>query len=116
MVGSYFAGESVVVDAYSSGEAALDAMAVRAPDLLILDLMMPGLSGFDVIAAVRSRASTADLPVIVLSAKELSAAERRELASSARAVFAKASTGRVQLLAEVRRLLRGRGALPSGST
>ncbi len=50
----------------------LDAMAVIAaarPDLLILDLMLPGRSGFDILQDLRSNPDTAALPVLMLTAK-----------------------------------------------
>jgi type IV pilus assembly protein PilB len=52
----------------ADGQAALDAVRRGAPDLVLLDLMMPGVDGFSVIKSLRSEASTAGLPVIVLTA------------------------------------------------
>ncbi|SDQ68818.1 response regulator transcription factor [Quadrisphaera sp. DSM 44207] len=51
------------------GVAALDAVRDHRPDLVVLDLMMPGLSGLDVCAELRRAPETASLPVIVLTAK-----------------------------------------------
>src|SRR5689334_23266682 len=50
------------------GRAALSQADQQAPDLVITDLEMPGLSGFDVLAQMRTRPTLADVPVIVLSA------------------------------------------------
>ncbi len=55
--------------AVADGLAALDAARAHAPDLAILDVMMPGLSGFDVCAELRRGKRTAGLPVILLTAK-----------------------------------------------
>lgn len=55
-----------VVDA-SSGARALEAMTERAPDLVITDLLMPGMSGFSLRAAMLRRPDLAHVPVIVLS-------------------------------------------------
>lgn len=61
------AGHSV--RAVSDGAAALAAIRDERPDLAILDVMMPGLSGFDVLRAVGQDPATADLPVILLTAR-----------------------------------------------
>lgn len=57
------------VDVSADGQAAMGAMRADPPDLLILDLMLPGLSGFDVLRSVRADAGTRDLPVLMLTAK-----------------------------------------------
>ena len=56
--------ESVCVD---SGKAALEKMRTAAPDVVLLDLMMPGLSGIDVLHEARGDARTAKLPIIMYS-------------------------------------------------
>lgn len=67
----------------TDGETALVAMRYRAPDVVVLDLMMPVLDGFGVLAAIRADAHLAGVPVVVLSAKSLTPAERRFLGRSA---------------------------------
>lgn len=52
----------------NGGQAALDAIQTKQPDLLLLDLMMPGIDGFEVIRRLRADDSTKDLPIIILSA------------------------------------------------
>ena len=52
----------------NGGQAALDAIKTKKPDLLLLDLMMPGIDGFEVIRRLRADDSTKDLPIIILSA------------------------------------------------
>ena len=52
----------------NSGQAALDAVAERIPDLILLDLMMPGIDGFEVIQRLRANDDTKDIPIIILSA------------------------------------------------
>ncbi|CAH1044475.1 response regulator transcription factor [Halomonas sp. TD01] len=56
-----------VVTAYD-GEAALERISDSAPDLLLLDISLPGISGFDVLEHLRRSAATAQLPVIMLTA------------------------------------------------
>lgn len=52
----------------NGGQAALDAIAQKMPDLVLLDLMMPGIDGFEVIRRLRADEKTKDLPIIILSA------------------------------------------------
>lgn len=52
----------------SGGQAALDAVAEEKPDLILLDLMMPGIDGFEVIRRLRSDPGTAGIRIIILSA------------------------------------------------
>lgn len=51
------------------GAEALEAVAAERPDLLVLDLMLPGFSGYDVLQEIRRSAELADVPVVVLTAR-----------------------------------------------
>src|SRR2546422_330387 len=53
----------------SDGAQALDQIDRVGPDIIVLDLNMPGLDGYGVLSHLRSRPATADIPVIVLTAK-----------------------------------------------
>jgi len=57
------------VTSHGSGAGALDAIRAAAPDVLILDVMLPGRSGYDILADLRADPVLADLPVLVLSAR-----------------------------------------------
>ena len=52
----------------SGGQAALDAVAAQKPDLILLDLMMPGIDGFEVIRRLKENPETADIRIVILSA------------------------------------------------
>ena len=52
----------------ANGQQALDAVAAQKPDLILLDLMMPGIDGFEVIRRLRADAATADIQIVILSA------------------------------------------------
>lgn len=52
----------------SNGQLALDAVAQEKPDLILLDLMMPGIDGFEVIRRLRANPETADIQIVILSA------------------------------------------------
>lgn len=61
--------EGYDVSCFSSAEAALKALESSVPDLLILDIMMPGIDGFEFCRRVRARDSWKQIPIIFLSAK-----------------------------------------------
>jgi CheY-like chemotaxis protein len=52
----------------ANGQLALDAVAQEKPDLILLDLMMPGIDGFEVIRRLRANPETADIQIVILSA------------------------------------------------
>ena len=52
----------------ANGQLALDAIAAEKPDLILLDLMMPGIDGFEVIRRLRADPATADIQIVILSA------------------------------------------------
>ena len=62
-------GERYDVETVGDGQAALDAARARRPDLVLSDVMMPRLDGFELLRALRSDPVTAELPVILLSAR-----------------------------------------------
>ncbi len=100
----------VRVETCSRGAEALARIEQDPPDLLILDLMMPGMTGFDVLAELRSRPAARSLPVLVTTAKVLTADERELLAASAQAVAEKGTTSNASLLALVANAVSGRSA------
>jgi len=63
-----FEGEGFEIDEAADGEAALRSIGDRPPDLLFLDMNIPGTNGADVLEAIRAEPSTADIRVIVVTA------------------------------------------------
>lgn len=61
--------EGFVVDAHSDGATALEAVERRNPDIIILDVMLPNRSGYDILRDLRAQAGTAELPVLMLTAR-----------------------------------------------
>ena len=68
------------VATHSNGVDAVGAVAARRPDLVILDVMLPGRSGFDILRDLRAGADTANLPVLMLTAR--GQAQDREMAEN----------------------------------
>ncbi|MGZ5818835.1 MAG: ATP-binding protein, partial [Burkholderiaceae bacterium] len=96
-----------VVRAYGGSEAITLAQRLR-PDLILLDLMMPGVSGLDVVAALTKNVDTAGIPILVVTAKEITALDRATLNSNPGKVIhivEKAGFNRVGFIAEVKRAL-----------
>jgi threonine synthase len=71
-------GDYEIVVAHD-GQSALGLIRQRRPDLVVLDLMMPEMDGFAVIDALRADSQTQDIPIIVVTAKELTPPERSRL-------------------------------------
>lgn len=88
-----------------SGDEAWEALRTRRPDLVILDRMLPGLSGDDVLRRIRSNPETEDLPVLMLTAKVAEAEELVGLALGADDYLPKPCT-MPRLIARVEALLR----------
>jgi signal transduction histidine kinase/CheY-like chemotaxis protein len=81
------------------------------PDLLLLDLMMPEVSGFDVVTALKSDASTHEIPIVVVTAKDLTAEDKRQLNGQVASVLTKGSLVADDLLRWLDKLThRGNGA------
>jgi two-component system, OmpR family, alkaline phosphatase synthesis response regulator PhoP len=69
LVARYLEKAGFAADVVSSGRDALTAIGARAPDLLILDRMLPYVDGLEICRAVRSNAKTAAMPIIMLTAR-----------------------------------------------
>ena len=92
----------------ANGQEALAAVAIRVPQLILLDLTMPVMDGFTFLHALRERPGCADVPVVVLTARDLNADERRQLAEADR-VLQKGQTDLRMLANEIRTLAPPRG-------
>jgi signal transduction histidine kinase len=89
VAGSFLADRSIHVRDCVDGESGLTEMRRRIPDVVVLDLMMPVLDGFGVLATMRADPLLAAVPVVVLTAKSLTEAERRFLERTAVRVLQK---------------------------
>jgi GAF domain-containing protein/CheY-like chemotaxis protein len=82
----------------------------QPPAMILLDLMMPEMDGFAFLDAVAVRPEWRDIPVVVMTAKQLTAAERERLLLQARNVMEKATATRVDIVAAVAEAVRRRPA------
>ncbi|NWC88599.1 EAL domain-containing response regulator [Pseudomonas reactans] len=89
----------------SSGEEALQVVAQQAPDLILLDIMMPGMDGYEVASQLKSDDATAGIPIIMLSALSDPGARVSGLESGAEEFLSK-PIERIELSLRVRNLLR----------
>ncbi len=94
-----------VVEA-GDGREGLQAVKASSPNLVLLDLMMPVMDGFEFLTTLRRDLSERALPVIVLTAKELSAAERQLLNGKVEQVLQKSADDPEKVMEEIRKALK----------
>ena len=104
--------EGCTVDVAENGLVALERVAKAKPDIILLDLLMPKMDGFEFLAALRATPDGSEIPIVVLTAKDLSDSERERLAGETKTVLRKSMHSRDELAAELRRALNAgrRGA------
>ena len=85
----------------SNGRVGLERMAATQPKLILLDLMMPEMDGFEFLEALRREGHPRRVPVIVITAKELTDEDRRRLNGGVERILQKGAVSGEQLLAEV---------------
>jgi len=101
----------LAVAAVVNGRQALTWLGAHPePAMILLDLVMPEMDGFEVLDALAARADWRDIPVIVITAKQLTAAERERLLRQAQKIIAKGAASRLDIAAAVGEALRRRPA------
>jgi PAS domain S-box-containing protein len=85
------------------GREAIDIARRELPDLIVLDLMMPDVNGFEVVDALSHQAETVHIPILVVTAKDVSAEERAVLKAHTTTIIGKSSFDGNDFLTEVRR-------------
>jgi signal transduction histidine kinase/CheY-like chemotaxis protein len=98
-----------------NGRIALGRLASCRPSLILLDLMMPVMDGFELLHKLSEHEAWRTIPVVVVTAKDLTSDERVALASRTEQVIQKGAYGREHLLAEVRRHARASVSSTSGT-
>jgi len=99
-----------VLRAYS-GRDAIEIARRELPDLIVLDLMMPEVNGFEVVQALNEHPDTARIPILVVTAKQITAEDRGNLNGFVRAIMEKVDFDRERFRIEVRRAMPGRAVM-----
>jgi CheY-like chemotaxis protein/anti-sigma regulatory factor (Ser/Thr protein kinase) len=96
------------VTSAGGGHDGIELAKSSLPDLILLDLMMPEVSGFDVVEALYAEKSTRSIPIMILTAKDLTEGDKRQLNGHAKAILARGSTGGPDILAWLDRIMAKR--------
>jgi CheY-like chemotaxis protein len=105
LTGNFLEKKGFDVEKAKDGVEALRKIRASKPDLLILDLMMPQMSGFEVVDVMRQDPALKEIPIIILTAKELTKAEKEMLNGQVRCLMQKASYSTDDLLYEIKRVI-----------
>jgi signal transduction histidine kinase/DNA-binding response OmpR family regulator len=97
--------EGYTVIEADNGRAALDRLRATTPEAVLLDLMMPEMDGFDFVEAVRASADWRAVPIVVITAKDLSSEDHERLNGYVARVLQKGALSREILLGQVRDLV-----------
>jgi CheY-like chemotaxis protein len=108
--------EGMDVHAFTNGDSALRWLTEHTTDLITLDLMMPGMDGFAVLDGVRANAQLKDVPVLIITAKDVMDDDRARLNGRIAAIIEKGPRQREDLLQEIRQTLRRRRKLTGPGT
>ncbi|HUO83731.1 MAG TPA: response regulator [Thermoanaerobaculia bacterium] len=87
-----------------TGEEGLQAARRLLPDVIILDLLMPGMNGFETAAELRNDEATCEIPIIVLTARDVTEEERRDVESKIALIVHKGASARQTLIQSIRHL------------
>jgi CheY-like chemotaxis protein len=90
------------------GQEGIDLARSQMPNLILLDLMMPDLTGFDVVEALRADEGTRSIPIMVLTAKALTDDDKRALNGQVAAIFQRNSVAGTELIAWLRGIVAQR--------
>lgn len=102
LLNKMLAGLSLRVDEAASGEEGIRRAREARPHLILLDLKMPGLSGFETLTRLKSDPLTSETPVVVITSQVLTSAEREELMTGAHAILSKEGLSQARLLEAIR--------------
>jgi CheY-like chemotaxis protein len=99
------ANEGWQVEQAENGKVALMSLMNRHPDLIVLDLMMPEIDGFQLVELLRANPDWRTIPVIIITAIDLTPTERLQLHGSVERILQKGAYQREELLRDVRELI-----------
>ncbi len=104
--------ENCLVTEAQDGEEALEIMSEQVPQLILLDLMMPNIDGFEFIHLLRLRQDMFSIPILIITAKDLNDQDYVRLSGSVQKILQKTNFSYVQLMEEIVQKLYKSGALP----
>jgi len=96
--------EGYKVDRALNGREGIEKARMLLPDLIVLDLFMPGINGFDAADMLKADRKTSDIPIIVLSAADLSQQDKKKLEGKAAYIAHKGSITREGFAAEIKKM------------
>jgi CheY-like chemotaxis protein len=105
VLGRQLLKEGYRVEEATNGIQALELLKVIQPKLILLDLMMPQMDGFQVIDRLKETPEWRSIPIVVLTAKDLDAYDRQRLQGFVESIYRKGNYDRQQFMTEVHRLL-----------
>jgi adenylate cyclase len=105
LVRTILAARGWAVREAANGRLALDAITAELPDLILLDLMMPEMDGFELVAALQANAAWRAIPVVVVTALDLTDEDRRRLNGGVEQILTKHAFPPAELMARVGALL-----------
>ena len=100
-----------VLQAYG-GQQGIDLALEKHPDVIILDLMMPEVSGFDVVQQLGANSEAAEIPILIFTAKDLTEDDRQKLESHVKVIASKSGSGKedlLRVLEKLGRISKGKG-------
>jgi CheY-like chemotaxis protein len=112
LMGAHLAGAALEVRVAESGPEALSLLESFLPDLILLDLMMPRMDGMTFLARLRKDPRFASIPVVVVTARDLTPAEQRRLSAEAHAILRKSNDWGEDLRRLLPQLLRADSSPP----
>ena len=114
IMGRFLQRQDWTIELASNGREALQYLDNTRPDLIVLDLMMPEMDGFEFIQVLRQNADWQDIPVIVVTAKALTVTDQQQLEGVAR-VYQKADLDRQELLSELQAMVSAKAVSMPGT-
>ncbi|MEO0430676.1 MAG: response regulator [Cyanobacteria bacterium J06656_5] len=115
IMGRFLQRQDWTVELASNGREALQYLDENLPHLIVLDLMMPEMDGFEFIQVLRQNSNWQDIPVIVLTAKALTVSDQQQLEGVAR-VYQKADLNRQELLDELQAVVSAKAVSTPNAT
>ncbi len=105
LIGRILEKEKIRYQEATNGREALDLIANEKPALILLDLMMPVMDGFEFLDVLRKDPAYASIPVVVITAKDLSPEERAQLSGRVNSILQKGAVDREKLLRDITTML-----------